>query len=106
MFRPHRFFSVKPEKDWSPVASDHTEAATIAQTKEFMQVAKSDDLIYELQSLAEWQPRVMEQTVPIILDCYAEWCGPCKKLYPILEEKVKNLEGKVKMVKLNIDDLP
>ena len=84
MYQSHRLFSAKGDKDWSPVASDQSEAATIAQTKEFMQAAKSDDLIYELQALSDWQPRVMEQTVPIILDCYAEWCGPCKKLYPIL----------------------
>ena len=49
---------------------------------------------------------VMEQEKPIILDCYAEWCKPCKKLEPILEEKIKEFEGKMKMVKLNIDDLP
>ena len=49
---------------------------------------------------------VMEQEIPIILDCYAEWCKPCKKLEPILEEKIKEFEGKMKMVKLNIDDLP
>ena len=67
---------------------------------------ETQELICELKTLADWQPKVMEQQVPIILDCYAEWCGPCKKLEPILTEKVKALEGRIKMVKLNIDDLP
>ena len=40
------------------------------------------------------------------MDCYAEWCKPCKKIEPILREKIESLEGKVRMVKLNIDDYP
>ena len=48
----------------------------------------------------------MEATVPVLVDCYAEWCAPCKKLLPVLKERVKAEEGKLKLVKLNIDDLP
>ena len=48
----------------------------------------------------------MEQTVPIILDCYAEWCNPCKKLTPQLEQLAQENEGKFRLVKLNIDNLP
>lgn len=44
--------------------------------------------------------------MPVVLDCYADWCAPCKKLEPILKEQVMALEGKVKMVKLNIDSFP
>ncbi len=40
---------------------------------------------------------------PLIIDFYADWCGPCKKLTPILEERVKKLQGKVKLLKVNID---
>jgi thioredoxin len=48
----------------------------------------------------------MEGKVPIILDCYADWCGPCKKLTPVLEKVTNEYEGKFKLVKLNIDTLP
>ena len=44
--------------------------------------------------------------MPIILDCYADWCQPCRKLTPILEKCAQEHEGKFKLVKLNIDNLP
>ena len=48
----------------------------------------------------------MESKLPVVLDCYADWCQPCKKLDPILQEKIKEFEGKLKLVKLNIDNHP
>lgn len=44
--------------------------------------------------------------MPVVLDCYAEWCAPCKKLDPLLKDATLSMEGKVKLVKLNVDDLP
>ena len=44
--------------------------------------------------------------IPILVDFWAPWCEPCKQLGPILEKVVLNSEGKVKLVKLNIDDDP
>jgi thiol-disulfide isomerase/thioredoxin len=41
--------------------------------------------------MEEWQSVVMNSSIPIILDCYADWCAPCKKLMPILEEKIKEI---------------
>ena len=85
-----------------------SEAAAMAKAKEAMQAAKdeTESWLFELQDYGQWRTHVMEETIPVILDCYAEWCAPCKKLLPILMEKVKAEEGKLKLVKLNIDDLP
>lgn len=44
------------------------------------------------------------QTVPVIVDFWAPWCGPCKTLGPMLEEAVKAAKGAVKMVKVNVDE--
>src|SRR5215468_2308445 len=43
---------------------------------------------------------------PVLIDFWAEWCGPCKQLTPILEKAVRAAKGKVKLVKMNIDEHP
>ena len=48
----------------------------------------------------------MESEIPVVLDCYADWCAPCKKLDPKLTEKVLSYDGQIKLVKLNIDNFP
>lgn len=40
----------------------------------------------------------------VLVDMYADWCGPCKQLAPVIEELSKEYEGKVKIFKLNVDD--
>ncbi|WP_341753889.1 thioredoxin [Candidatus Tisiphia endosymbiont of Dioctria rufipes] len=49
---------------------------------------------------------VLESTTPVLVDFWAEWCGPCKMLTPIIEELSKALVGKVKIVKMDIDKNP
>src|SRR5256714_4734033 len=43
---------------------------------------------------------------PVLIDFWAEWCGPCRQLTPILEKAVRNAKGRVKLVKMNIDHHP
>src|SRR5205085_10718386 len=43
---------------------------------------------------------------PVLVDFWAPWCGPCKQLTPVLEKAVRGAKGKVKLVKMNIDDHP
>ena len=55
---------------------------------------------------ASFKSEVLESSVPVLVDYWAEWCGPCKMIAPILEEVGKEYAGKLKVAKLNIDDNP
>lgn len=49
---------------------------------------------------------VLKASVPVLVDFWAEWCGPCKMIAPALEDLAREMADKVKIVKLNIDDSP
>lgn len=55
---------------------------------------------------SNFQAEVLDSTQPVVVDFWAEWCGPCKMIGPHLEEISNELAGKVKVVKLNIDENP
>ena len=55
---------------------------------------------------AQFDAEVMNSDIPVLVDFWAEWCGPCKQIGPSLEELSEEMAGKVKIVKVDVDSNP
>lgn len=55
---------------------------------------------------ASFDAEVLKADVPVLIDFWAPWCGPCKAIAPVVEELSKDYAGKLKVVKMNVDENP
>ena len=62
--------------------------------------------ITQISDPQEWQSKVIESSVPVFVDFWAEWCGPCKMIAPVLEELASEYGEKLKICKMDVDANP
>ncbi len=62
----------------------------------------SDKIVHLNKS--NFEAEVIRSDIPVVVDFWAEWCGPCKAIAPVLEELAEELAGKVKIAKLDVDE--
>jgi thioredoxin 1 len=55
---------------------------------------------------ANFQDEVLKSKTPVLIDFWAEWCGPCKMIAPVVDELAKKYEGKLRVCKLDVDSQP
>lgn len=55
---------------------------------------------------ATFEAEVLKADKPVLVDCYADWCGPCKMMAPVIDEVAVEMEGKAKVYKLDVDEAP
>ncbi|GAB5411571.1 MAG: hypothetical protein ChlgKO_06850 [Chlamydiales bacterium] len=94
-------YNSKYLKIWTPVVQNIQQVITEVLDSYPNKVAVEDAL--SSITSENFQLEVVESNLPVVIDCFATWCGPCKAMTPILSEMKEKYEGKIKFVKLDVD---
>lgn len=83
--------------------SDRANQIVIQEVPVTKEVALASNEVIDISSIQQFEAELQSSEVPVVIDFYATWCGPCKRVTPILENSAQLLGGRVKFLKINVD---